>query len=81
MKRVATTKAGAESVVRNPPMAGRRLCAVSLLLRRLSRLLCALLLLLRRLSRLLLLLWLLLLLALSQCVSRSDGSGKQEQTC
>ena len=117
MKRVATTKTGTEAVVRNPPMACRWLCSVSLLLpRRPGLLLCALLLLgwlrlllralllgwlrlllctlllgwlslllralrLRRPGLLLLLLWLLLLLALPLCVSRSNGSGKQEQTC
>ena len=132
MKRVATTKTGTEAVVRNPPMACRWLCSVSLLLpRRPGLLLCALLLLgwlrlllctlllgwlrlllcallllgwlrlllcallllgwlrlllralllLGRLSLLLLLLWLLLLLALPLYVSRSNGSGKQEQTC
>ena len=142
VKRVATTKTGTEAVVRNPPMACRWLCSVSLLLpRRPGLLLCALLLLgwlrlllcalllgwlrlllcallllgwlrlllralllgwlrlllctlllgwlslllralrLRRPGLLLLLLWLLLLLALPLCVSRSNGSGKQEQTC
>jgi hypothetical protein len=52
VKRVATTKAGAETVVGNPPVGCRRLCLSSLLLRRSGRLLGALRL-LRRSGRLL----------------------------
>jgi hypothetical protein len=52
VKRVATTKTGAEAVVGNPPVGCRRLCLSSLLLRRSSWLLRALLL-LRWSSRLL----------------------------